>query len=381
MVDLKGQYEPIKEQVNRTIQEVIDTTAFINGPEVHGFQKDLEDYLNVKHVIPCANGTDALQISLMALGVGPGDAVFVPSFTFTATAEAIVLVGATPVFVDINTDTFNIDPTSLEEAIESTKDFRRSAIIAVDLFGQPADFEKLEQIAADYHLDLLVDAAQSLGGRHKTSNVGTLGDVTTTSFFPSKPLGCYGDGGAVLTKNDQIAEAAKSIRVHGSGSAKYENSRFGLNSRLDTLQAAILLAKLPVFDEEIVARRQIADRYSSVLSDVVKTPIVRTDVHSVWANYTIKVSSRDSLRKELQSRQIPTAVYYPKSIHQRGPYREFPTAPKGLLNSERVSKLVLSLPIHPYLDHSSQNQIINAVTDLVSVEKSSGAAIPGIRRF
>lgn len=364
-LDLEAQRKRLGGSVESAISEVLLHDRYVMGPEVGELEARIAELCGVKHCVSCGNGTDALQISLMALGIGRGDAIFVPSFTFTATAEAVVLVGATPVFVDIQEDTFNIDPSSLEEAIVSTTGLRRSAIIAVDLFGQAADYPELSQIAAHYNLELVVDAAQSLGGRNESANVGNLGDVTTTSFFPSKPLGCYGDGGALLTQRDDIAEASRSIRVHGSGSAKYDNSRFGLNSRLDSLQAAILLAKLPVFQEEIDARGEIADRYTTALSGLLEIPVVKPGVRSVWANYTIKVAGRELLRAGLQSANIPTAVYYPKPIHQRGPYKDFPTAPNGLINSENVSKCVLSLPIHPYLDSSSQNQIIAALLDLV----------------
>lgn len=364
-VDLAAQRRALNGRIEQAIQRVVDDAKFIMGPEVAEFEQRLVDFCGAKHCVSCANGTDAMQLALMAKGVGPGDAVFVPSFTFTSTAEAVVLVGATPVFVDVLADTFNMDPDSLSAAIAATRDMNCSAIITVDLFGQPADYRRIEKIARDLGLFIIDDAAQSMGARLDNRKAGGFGDLTTTSFFPTKPLGCYGDGGAVLTDDDDVAERLRSIRVHGRGTDKYENPHIGMNSRLDTLQAAILIEKLTVFEAEFEARKAVAERYNAALAAVVRTPAVLSGASPVWANYTVQLDRRDAVSATLQAAGIPTMIYYPKPLHRRIAYRDFPQAPGGLPVSQDLAARVLSLPIHSYLAEADQDRIIETVLSAV----------------
>lgn len=350
-IDLKAQYERIKPRIDRRIHDVLAHGKFIMGPEVAELEAALSDFCGAKHTISCSSGTDALLMPLMAWGIGPGDAVFVPAFTFAATAEVVALLGATPVFVDVRRDTFNMDVESLKAAILHAKSLgiRSSVIIPVGLFGQPADMDRVLEIARAEDLKVLDDAAQSFGASYKGRNVGTLADATATSFFPAKPFGCYGDGGAVFTDDDELAEIMRSIRVHGKGRDKYDNVRIGLNARLDTIQAAILLEKLAIFPDELEARQKVASKYNELLADFCEVPHLMNEMTSAWAQYTIKVDDRDKKRRLLKENAIPSAVYYPAPMTKLGAYRAHPVAPGGVPNSKLLCERVLSLPMHPYL--------------------------------
>jgi len=357
-IDLKAQQLRIRPQIDAAIKRVLDHGSYIMGPEVFELEKQLAEFCGVKHVISCANGTDALTLGLMAKNVGPGDAVLVPSFTFAATAEVVALVGATPVFIDSLEDTYNIDPKSLELGIQTAKKVGLTpvGIIPVDLFGQPADYDAIQTIADDHDLWVLADGAQSFGASYKGRKVGNIGDIATTSFFPAKPLGCYGDGGAVFTNDDGLAATIKSLRVHGQGTDKYDNVRIGMNGRLDTMQAAILIEKLKIFPDELVARQQTADAYSAGLKDVVKVPYVMGGVTSSWAQYTMRLPksiSREKLTADLKELGIPTMVYYGKPLHLQAAYSAYPTAGcKELPMCEALSNEVLSLPMSGYVDNA-----------------------------
>ncbi len=362
-IDLKAQQLGIRENLEAAITSVLDHGQYIMGPEVRELEEQLSSRTEAKHVLTCANGTDALSLVLMAWGVGPGDAVFVPAFTYVATAEAPAQLGATAFFVDVDTGTFNIDPRSLQQAIGEARSFglRPVVIIAVDLFGQPADFDLIKAIAEVEGLKVLIDAAQSFGATYKNRAVGALGDATTTSFFPAKPLGCYGDGGAVFTQDDKTAELINSIRLHGKGSMKYDNVRIGLNSRLDTIQAAILLEKLKIFDDELVARDKVASRYTHYLSERFDTPELISGVTSAWAQYTLRLDDRDALREKLNKHKVPSVVYYPIALPQQLGYNHFPTVSSGVDASEKLAGEVLSLPMHPYMSEGQQDFIIKAI--------------------
>jgi dTDP-4-amino-4,6-dideoxygalactose transaminase len=364
-IDLAAQRRRLGTRIDEAILRVVEHGGFIMGPEVRQFESDLAAFCGARHAIGCANGTDALALVLMAKGVKAGDAVFCPSFTFASTAEVVVWVGATPVFVDVRPDTFNMDPASLEAAIATARErgLTPTAIIAVDLFGQPADYDAIEAVAARHGLWLLSDAAQSFGAMYRQRRVGTIGTATSTSFFPAKPLGCYGDGGAVFTDDDALASIVRSLRVHGQGTDKYDNVRIGMNGRLDTVQAAVLIEKLKIFPEEIAARQDVAARYSEGLRDVATVPLLLAGVTSVWAQYTLRVdgSIRDALAATLKAEAIPTAIYYPKPLHRQTAYREFPVAGGSLPASDRLAGEVLSLPMHPYLEPDVQDRIIDAV--------------------
>jgi dTDP-4-amino-4,6-dideoxygalactose transaminase len=358
-IDLAAQQRVIRARIDAAIARVLDQGAYIMGPEVEALERDLSAFCGAKHAISCANGTDAIAMVLMAKNVGPGDAVFVPSFTFAATAEAVAWLGATPVFVDSLPDTFNMDPASLKQALIAARrlDLAPKAIIPVDLFGLPADYSTIEAIADEAGLFVLSDAAQSFGATYHGRKVGTLGLATTTSFFPAKPLGCYGDGGAVFTDDEELAAVLRSLRSHGQGAHKYDYIRIGLNSRLDTLQAAILIEKLAIFTTEIEARRQIATRYSEALKAHAITPEA---LSSVWAQYTLRTpaSRRGAIAARLRDIGIPTGIYYPKPLHLQAAYQHFPTAGNGLPVAEKLASEALSLPMHPYLDRQAQDRII-----------------------
>lgn len=363
-IDLKGQYARVKADVDRRMQAVLDHGQYIMGPEVTELEDKLAGFSGAKHAITVANGTDALQIALMAFGVGPGDAIFVPSFTFTATAEVVLILGAEPVFVDVRADTFNMDASDLEAKIATVRAEGRlqpKGVIAVDLFGQSSDYSVLNAIAKHEQMFVLDDGAQSFGGALNDRRVGTLTDVTITSFFPAKPLGCYGDGGALFTNDDTIAATARSIREHGKGHEKYEIVRVGLNSRLDTIQAAVLLAKLTVFEAEIESRNRVASLYSSALKDVVTTPSTMIGARSVWAQYTVRCECRDQLGAYLKEVGIPTAVYYPRPMHMQTAYKTFGAGDGSLPVSETLSREVLSLPMHPYLADDEVERVTNAI--------------------
>ena len=351
---------PIKQAINA----VLAHGQYVSGPEVAKLEGLLSAHCGAKHSIGCSSGTDAIVLALMALGVGPGDAVFAPSFTFAATAEAVALVGATPVFVDCLAATYNVDPRSLDAAIsmiEAEGKLRPVGIIVVGMFGQPPDFNRVDPVAAKHGLWVIDDAAQSYGAAYGNRKVGTLAKVTTTSFFPAKPLGCYGDGGAIFTDSDELAEVIRSLLVHGKGGDKYDNIRIGMNGRLDTIQAAILIEKMKIFDEEIDLRDKVYKRYNAGLKDIAAVPTIIDGGTSVWAQYTIAVDGRDAVAAKLKSAGVPTAIYYPKPLHTQTAYRHYPSAPGGLPVSEALAQKVLSLPMHPYLDVGTQDWIIHEV--------------------
>lgn len=362
-IDLKTQRARLGAAVDEAILKVVNHGAYIMGPEVAALEQDLADFCGAKHVLSCANGTDALGLVLMAKGVGPGDAVFVPAFTFVATAEVVAWVGATPVFVDVREDDFNMDPAHLAASIRWARDndLRPAGVIPVDLFGQPADYPAIMPIAEAEGLWVMSDAAQSFGAKLNNRAVGTYGIATSTSFFPAKPLGCYGDGGAVFTDDDDLIEVLRSLRVHGQGTDKYENVRIGINGRLDTIQAAVLIEKLKIFPDEIEARDRVAQRYNAGLAEVARVPRVRAGATSVWAQYTLVLENRERVAAACRAANVPTAVYYPIPLsHQLG-YQHFPTGPGGVPVSERLSAGVLSLPMHPYLAPDVQDRIIDVV--------------------
>lgn len=369
-VDLQAQRRRLGGRIEAAIAGVLAHGRFIMGPEVEELEAALAGRVGVGHVVTCANGTDALLLVLMACGIGRGDAVFVPGFTFVASAEAVALAGATPVFVDVEPDSCNLAPASLRgavEALERTSKLRPRAVIAVDLFGRPADYDAVRQIARAHRLFVLQDAAQSFGARWRGEPAGRQGDAATTSFYPAKPFGAYGDGGAVLTSDDALAAEVRLLRAHGErrDRARYEHLRVGLNSRLDTLQAAILLAKLDALDDEIERRAALAVRYDRDLEGFALRPAVPAGGRSAWAQYTIRVGERDWLAAELRDRGIPTAVHYPRPLHRQPAYRDCPTAPEGLPVAEALARTVLSLPIHPDLQDDEQARIIATICELV----------------
>ena len=367
--DLKKQYEVLKEEMDQALLEVAASSAYVMGPKVKEMETAFSEYVGVKHCIACNSGTDALLLALKAWDVKPGDAVFVPSFTFFASAEVIAMQGATPVFVDVDQDTFNIDIRDLLAKIEHTVKVGKltpRAIIAVDLFGLPADFKMIRAIADRYGLYVLEDAAQGFGGRIGERKACTFGDISTTSFFPAKPVGCYGDGGAVFTNNDEWAALIESYHLHGKGSDRYDNVRIGMNSRMDSLQAAILLVKLNAFKNyELEDVNRVAARYSTLLHDVVKTPEVPDGFYSSWAQYTILLKdkeTRSSLQAALKALDIPTAIYYPIPMHRQTAFSYLDAASNQCPVSDWLADRVLSLPIHPYLSESDQDLICNTIT-------------------
>lgn len=363
-IDLAAQRARLGSALDEAVRSVVHGGAYILGPEVAAFEAQLADYLGVKHVIGCASGTDALQIPLMAWGVGHGDAVFVPSFTFASTAEVVALVGAEPVFVDIDPDTYLMDVRSLEAAIAMVKAEGRltpRAIIPVDLFGMVADYDAIAPIARMHGLKLISDAAQATGATLNGAYCGSFGDVATTSFYPAKPLGCYGDGGAVMTDDDELAAVMRSIAFHGKGESQYDNVRVGLTSRLDTIQAAILSLKLEILEEEMEARQRVAQRYHDGLKDVVKTSSNPAGMRSAWAQYAIEVADRDALKAHLGENKIPSVIYYTKPLHQQDAYKHYPVAPEGLPVTEAKPATILCLPMHPYLSEADQDRVIGAI--------------------
>ena len=362
-IDLQAQRRRIAGEVDRAIARVLAHGQFVMGPEIAELERRLADYCEVRHALTCGSGTDALLLLLMAKGCGPGDAVFGPSFTFAASAEVVALVGATPVFVDVARDDFNIAPASLEAAIAAVGDsgLTPRGVMPVDLFGQPARYPEIERIARHHGLWVLADAAQSFGARLDNRRVGALGDFAATSFFPAKPLGCYGDGGAILLNDDGLLDILRSLRVHGQGRDKYENVRVGINGRMDTIQAAVLLEKLRIFDDELVARERIAARYTAALAGLVAVPRLRAGVTSIWASYTIEVDDRDGVVERLKALGIPAMIYYPRPLHRQGPYARYPVAPGGLPVTEALAARVMSLPMHAYLDEATQDRIIEGL--------------------
>lgn len=375
-IDLQAQRRRIGPRMEAAILKAVEGGQYIMGPDVKAFETALAAFGKAKHALSCANGTDAIALPLMAWDVGAGDAVFCPSFTFAATAEVVPWVNATPVFIDVLPDTYNMDPAHLDAAIAQVKKegkLKPKVVIAVDLFGQPADYPAIAAVAKKHGLRLIADSAQGFGCTLNGEHPIKWADVTTTSFFPAKPLGCYGDGGAILTDDDTLAERIDSLRVHGKATKsdiagrtfehdpKYLNMRIGMNSRLDTIQAAVLNEKLEIFADEIAARNRVADRYAEGLGNVVTVPTVIKGGVSVWAQYTIETDKRDSLATHLKSEGIPTAVYYPIPLHKQGPYAAFPLGPGGLPVSEAKAERVISLPMHPYLEPAVQDKIIAAV--------------------
>jgi dTDP-4-amino-4,6-dideoxygalactose transaminase len=370
-IDVVSQRQRLGKAIDEAMARVLGHCQFINGPEVTQLEAELAAFSGAKHVVTCASGTDALLMVLMAKGLGRGDAVLCPSFTFCATGEAVALTGATPVFVDVDEATFNMDAASLKRGIATARKrgLKPRAIVPVDLFGQAADHDAVTAVAEAEGLFVLDDAAQGFGASYKGRKLGTFGLATATSFFPAKPLGCFGDGGAIFTDDAQLAETLKSIRVHGQGTDKYDNVRLGLTGRLDTMQAAILIEKLRIFEDEIAARNKVADRYARALGNVVTVPRLAAGCTSVWAQYTIRLprgTDRDAFAAALKAQGVPTAIYYPKSIHQQTAYRDFPVADGGLPVSERLSADVIALPMHAYLDEATQDRVIAAVRDAVS---------------
>jgi len=370
-IDLAAQRRRLGKSVDEAVARVIGHCQFINGPEVTELEAELAAFSGARHVVTCASGTDALLMVLMAKGIGRGDAVLCPSFTFCATGEAVALTGAVPLFVDVDEATFNIDPVSLKRGIATAKrlGLKPVAVIPVDLFGQSADHDAIAAIAAEAGLFVLDDAAQAFGASYKGRRLGTFGHATATSFFPAKPLGCFGDGGAIFTDDAELAATLRSVRVHGQGSDKYDNVRLGLTGRLDTMQAAILIEKLKIFEDEIAARNVVATRYAQGLGNVVTVPHLASGCTSVWAQYTIRLPGgcdRDAFVAVLKGQGVPTAIYYPKSMHQQTAYRDFPVADGGLAASERLSADVVSLPMHAYLDEPTQARIIKAVRGAIS---------------
>jgi len=370
-IDIAAQRRRLGKSIDEAVARVLGHCQFINGPEVTQLEAELAEFSGAKYVVSCASGTDALLMVLMAKGVGRGDAVLCPSFTFCATGEAVALTGATPVFVDVDEATFNIDAASLKRGIATARQrgLKPVAVIPVDLFGQSADHDAIGAIAAEAGLFVLDDAAQGFGASYKGRRLGSLGLATATSFFPAKPLGCFGDGGAIFTDDAELADKLRSVRVHGQGSDKYDNVRLGLTGRLDTMQAAILLEKLKIFEDEIAARNKVAERYAQGLGNVVSVPRLASGCSSVWAQYTIRLPKgcdRDGFAAALKAQGIPTAIYYVKSMHQQTAYRDFPVADGGLPACERLSSDVISLPMHAYLDEPTQQRVIKAVRGALS---------------
>jgi dTDP-4-amino-4,6-dideoxygalactose transaminase len=364
-IDLAAQRRALGRSVDEAITRVLGHCQFILGPEVRALEGALAEFCGARHAVSCASGTDALLMVLLARGIGAGDAVICPTFTFAATAEVVALLGATPVFADVEEASFNLDPESLRGAcgLARSHGLHPKAVIPVDLFGQPADHERIAAVAAAESLFVLDDAAQAFGATYRNRRLGSVAPATATSFFPAKPLGCYGDGGAIFTDDDELAAVLRSLRVHGEGRDKYDCARIGLNGRLDTIQAAVLIEKLKLFPDEIAARERIARRYSSALADVARVPQIARGCSSIWAQYTIRVAParREALASSLKAQGIPTAVYYRNPVHRQEPYRRFPIAEGGAPVSERLAREVISLPMHAYLDESTQDRIVAAV--------------------
>lgn len=371
-IDLQAQYQALKKDIDYNIQKVLNTSHYMMGDFVKELEKELAEYVGVKHCITCANGTDALQLALMVWNIGKGDAVFVPDFTFFSTAEVVSALGATPIFVDINEETYNLNAEELRKAIQKVltiDELKPKAVIPVDLFGQPADYDHIAEVTKEYGLYLLEDGAQGFGGSFKGKKACSFGDISTTSFFPAKPLGCYGDGGAIFTDNDEYFEILQSLRIHGKGSFKYDNVRIGMNSRLDEIQAGILMPKLKAFKEyELDNRNVLAKRYNEKLKNLVITPNVPDEYISSWAQYTVLLQSKDErkyIQNHLKEKGIPTMIYYPKPLHQQTVYQHYDFNPESLSVSEKLCKICLSLPMHPYMTEATQEEIIKNFIEAV----------------
>ncbi len=377
-IDLDAQRRRIGPRMEKAILAAVEQGQYILGPQVVEFETKLAAFCGAQHAVEVANGTDAIGLPLMAMKLRPGDAVICPAFTFAATAEAVAWLGASPVFADIDEATYNIDPKGLPQALSAATraGLKPRAVIAVDLFGQMADYGPIAAFCKANGLALICDSAQGFGATYKGRRTGSFGDFTTASFFPAKPLGCYGDGGAILTNDDETAELLRSLRFHGKGDDKYKNVRIGMNSRLDTLQAAVLIEKLAVLEEEIAARQVVAQRYTAALADVAVVPFVAPESVSVWAQYTMRVPAarRKQFMADLKTRGVPTNVYYPKTLDQMTAYSRFPVAGNGLPVSVRVASEVVSLPMHPYLDTPTQDYIIDAVGSVLRDLGRSDAA-------
>lgn len=374
--DLKHQYQVLKEDMDKAVSEVVTDCNFISGKQVKELETALADYVGVKHCVACANGTDALSLAMMVWGIGPGDAVFVPDFTFFSTGEIVAYAGAVPVFVDVDLDTYNISTDSLERKIREIQEEGKlipRAVIPVDLFGLPADYEKIRKIADQYNLSILEDGAQGFGGRVGDQMACSFGDISTTSFFPAKPLGCYGDGGAVFTDDDETADLLRSISVHGKGAMKYDNVRIGLNSRLDTLQAAVLSVKLKAFrGYELDDVNKAAERYTALLGDIVKTPVIPRGFYSSWAQYTIQLGSkeeRDGLQARLKESGIPTMIYYPKPMHKQQAFEGQRFEDDDYRNTIQLCNTVLALPLHPYLTDTESEKVAGEIRNYLEEKR------------
>jgi dTDP-4-amino-4,6-dideoxygalactose transaminase len=358
-IDLAQQQQRIRDRLDAAMARVLDHGGYIMGPEVGELERKLSAFCGAKHALSCANGTDALVLALMAKGLKPGEAVICPSFTFCATAEAVSMLGGVPIFADVAEDTFNLDAESLKEAILTAREqgLPLVGVISVDIFGQPCDYDAIEPIVRENGLWLVCDAAQAFGAVYRGRPVGSIGDITTTSFFPAKPLGCYGDGGAVFTDDDETAAVLKSLRVHGQGTDKYDNVRIGMNGRLDTMQAAILIEKLAIFPDELEARAQVAERYDALLPADLARPALLAGCTSAWAQYTLRTGSRDAVMKQLKENGTPSAIYYAKPLHRQRAYQHYPVAGGALPVTDRLMETVLSLPMHPYLTEEDQRHV------------------------
>tara|TARA_R110002096_G_scaffold432240_1_gene648624 strand:+ start:37356 stop:38477 length:1122 start_codon:yes stop_codon:yes gene_type:complete len=368
-IDLMAQRKHLGKKIDDAVISVVNSGRYIMGPEIEELEKKLAEFSGVEHAIACSSGTDASLLPLMAWGIGPGDAVFVPAFTFVATAEVVALTGATPVFCDVDPNTYNLDIHSLRKGIEKAKELGLTpkAIMPVDLFGLPADFDAINSISQEYSLLVLDDACQGYGGIYKGKSIGSIGDAAATSFFPAKPLGCYGDGGATFTNDSELYEKMLSIRVHGQGENRYHNVRLGLNARMDTIQAAILLQKLSIFPDELIARDKIAQKYNDAFEGIAITPTVPEGYSSSWAQYTlcIQKGERERVTKMLGEKGIPTAVYYPIPLHKQPGYVNYPSAAESLPICEDLCERVFSLPMHPYLEDDDQQKVIDAVISVL----------------
>lgn len=362
-LDLKLQQKKIKSFLNEKLNTILKESNYISGPEVVELEKKLEDYTKAKYCITCANGTDALILSLLALKIGKGDRVVCPSFTFPATAESILITGATPVFVDVSKSTYNLCYKQLEDILEKNKGKKNKikAIIAVDLFGLPANYNKLKRLAKNYDISIIADAAQSFGASFYNKKVGSINDISCTSFFPAKPLGCYGDGGAVFVKSKQLREKIVSLRAHGKSKDKYTITDIGLNSRLDTIQAGVLLAKMKIFDWELSTRNKIANLYIKELDAYYDIPFIPQNTQTAWAQFTLQTKNRNKVISFLKEKNIPTAIYYPIPMHLQPAYKNFNTKYINLTNSEELCQSVFSIPIHPYLEENQKEYIVNSL--------------------
>jgi UDP-2-acetamido-2-deoxy-ribo-hexuluronate aminotransferase len=377
-IDLKAQQQRIRGRIMEKIQAVLTHGQYILGPEVTELEERLASYVGVRHAVTCSSGTDALLMLLMAKGVGPGDAIFTTPFTFIATAEVIQLLGATPVFVDIDPKTYNLNHEALKQVLvnfgrnPATAGLKPRGIIAVDLFGQPADYDQINALARYWGLFVVEDAAQSFGATYHGRRTGTLAETAATSFFPAKPLGCYGDGGAVFTDDDDLAALLASIRNHGQGADRYDNVRLGINGRLDTLQAAILLVKLEIFDQELASRHEVARQYSQGLKDMVTVPELAPECSSAWAQYSVESEARAAILTRLGEAGVPAAIYYPKPLHLQGAFRDLGYKPGDFPVSEAAASCIFSLPMHPYLEKPDQDRIIEIIRDAVARVRETG---------